>query len=95
MDGGRNAVVLLEVQLGESVLLVNRSLSQISHGSGIDHVSDDVLLDGLVLGDTSGRVFTSNESDVSTAFLVSSVISALLSHFLGPKRLLDNRNRYP
>merc|ERR1719468_736446 len=34
MDGGRNAVVLLEVQLGESVLLVNRSLSQISHGSG-------------------------------------------------------------
>ena len=35
------------IYLGESVLLVDRSFSQISHGSGIDHVSDDVLLDGL------------------------------------------------
>jgi len=51
MDGRRDAVVLLQVDLGHSVVLVDGSLGEIAHGSGIDHVADHVLLDGLVLGD--------------------------------------------
>ena len=51
MDGGLNAVVHLEVKLGELVLLVGRSILDITEGGGIDDVANDEALDGLVLGD--------------------------------------------
>ena len=51
MDGGLNAVVHLEVKLGELVLLVGRGFLDITEGGGIDDVTNDESLDGLVLGD--------------------------------------------
>ena len=51
MDGGLNAVVHLEVKLGELVLLVGRGILDITEGGGIDDVANDEALDGLVLGD--------------------------------------------
>ena len=51
MDGGLNAVVHLEVKLGELVLLVGRGFLDITEGGGIDDVTNDEALDGLVLGD--------------------------------------------
>ena len=51
MDGGLNAVVHLEVKLGELVLLVGGGILDITEGGGINDVADDEALDGLVLGD--------------------------------------------
>lgn len=51
MDGGLNAVVHLEVKLRELVLLVGRGFLDITEGGGIDDVTNDESLDGLVLGD--------------------------------------------
>ena len=51
MDGGLNAVVHLEVKLGELVLLVSGGILDITEGGGINDVADDEALDGLVLGD--------------------------------------------
>ena len=51
MDGGLNAVVHLEVKLGELVLLVSGGILDITEGGGINDVANDEALDGLVLGD--------------------------------------------
>ena len=59
---------------------VDGGLRQISKGSSVDHVSDDVLPDGFILWDPGGTGLASYKFDVSSAFLVSSVISSLLGH---------------
>lgn len=51
MDGGLNAVVHLEVKLGELVLLVGGGILDITERGCINDVADDEALDGLVLGD--------------------------------------------
>lgn len=51
MDSGLNAVVHLEVELGELVLLVSRGVLDITKGGRIDDITDNEALDGLVLGD--------------------------------------------
>lgn len=73
VNGARNAVVQLVVQLGQGVLGVHGSLRQISNGSSLNHVSDGDSLDGLILGDTSGAVDTSDGLDVASTLLVSTV----------------------
>ncbi|OBA23144.1 COX5B-domain-containing protein [Metschnikowia bicuspidata var. bicuspidata NRRL YB-4993] len=83
VDGTRNTVVQLVVQLWQSVLLVHRSLGQVSDGSSLNHVSDGDSLDGLVLWHTSGTVQTSDWLDVASTLLVSSVGSSLLWHVAG------------
>merc|ERR1719494_581393 len=89
MDGRRDAVVLLQVDLGDGIVLVDGGLGEIAHGGRVDHVADHVLLDGLVLGDARRRV---DAADVSAALLVASVISSLLGHFEQIRvSLLDNR----
>ena len=74
------------VDFWESKLLafssVDRSFRQISKSGGIDHVSDDVLPDGFIFWDSAGTGFASDEFDVSSALLVSSVISSLLGHLV-------------
>merc|ERR1719190_18940 len=81
MDGRRDAVVLLQVQLGDGVVLIDRGLGEITHRGRVDHVADHVLLDGFVLGDAGGRVLATDEANVSAAFFVASIISSLLGHF--------------
>lgn len=72
------------VDLGKSKLLslggVNGGLGQISKSSGINHISDDVLSDGLILGDSGGAGLASDKLYVASALLVSSVVSSLLGH---------------
>lgn len=50
MDGARDAVLDLEVKLGENVLLVDGGLGKVTDGGSLNHVSDGESLDGLVLG---------------------------------------------
>jgi hypothetical protein len=54
VDSGLDAVVLLDVQLGQLVVLIDGCLLEISEGRGLDYVSNLVSLDGLVLGDGLG-----------------------------------------
>jgi hypothetical protein len=81
MDCRRDAVVLLQVQLGHGIVVIDGSLGQVTHRCGVDHVSNHVLLDGLVLWDAGGRVFAANKSNMSAAFLVPPVISSFFGHF--------------
>merc|ERR1719391_1470364 len=74
------AVVLLQVKLWDGISIIDRGFSKISHGSRVDHVSDHVLLDSFVFWYTSGRVLATDESDVSSALLVASIISSLFGH---------------
>ena len=59
---------------------VDGSFRQISKSGGVDHVSDDVFPDGFIFWDSAGTGFASDKFDVSSALLVSSVISSLLGH---------------
>ena len=81
MDSARDTVVSLEVQLGEDVLLVDRGLRDITDGSSLNHVSDGVSLDGLVLRNHSSAVRAADGGDVTSTLLVTSVGSSLLRHF--------------
>merc|ERR1712137_542696 len=81
VDSGRDRIVLLVVDLGQGIVVVDRGLAQVTHGSAVDHISNDVLSNGLVFWPASGRGLASNKLDVSSALLVSSSISSLLGHF--------------
>ncbi len=80
MDGARDAVVDLNVQLGQNVLLVDRGIRNVTDGGRLDHVADGEALDSLVLGDHTAAVGAANRGDVATALLVASVGSSLLRH---------------
>jgi hypothetical protein len=57
--------------------LVDKSLSDITDGSQLDHRADGVALDGLVLGDAAGAVGAADGLNVATTVLVASVVSSL------------------
>jgi len=67
----------LGIQLGQRIRLVDRCISNVSDSCRLDNVSDNKLLDGLVFGDTSGTVRTSNILHVSSAMFRSSIVSSL------------------
>lgn len=52
---------------------------EIADSSGFNHVTDGETLDGLILGDTTETVDTTNILVVTTTVLVTSVISSLAS----------------
>lgn len=49
VDSTRNAVRESDVELGESVLVVDGRVGHVTDSSGLDNVLDGVTLDGLVL----------------------------------------------
>ena len=71
---------LLDEQLGESILLVSRGLTDVSLRRSINHVADSETLDSLVLGNASTAVVASHVLNVAAAVLGSSVITALHRH---------------
>ncbi len=54
MDSSLDAIVLLDIELGEGVVLVDRGLLKVTERGSVDDVSDGESLDGLVLGDGLG-----------------------------------------
>lgn len=79
MDGARNTVRDLDVHLGESVGLIDRSFSQITDGSRFNHITDNETADSLVLGDTASAVQTAIGLNVATSLLSTTMISSLAS----------------
>jgi hypothetical protein len=76
VDSARNTVVKLDVQLRDSILLIDRSFLKITDSSSFYHVTDSETLDGLILGNTTVTVNTTNNLVVATTVLVTSVISS-------------------
>ncbi len=77
VDATRDAPVLLDVEFGEGVLLVDRGLGNVPDGGLLNHVADQESLDGLVLGHEARAVDTAHGFNVTAALLVSSVVSSL------------------
>ena len=81
VDSARDTVVELDVQLGDSVFLIDGSFLKITDSSSFYHVTDSETLDGLILGDTTVTVDTTNNLVVATTVLVTSVISSFTGLF--------------
>ena len=82
VDSGLDAVEHLDVELGEGVVLVGGSLADVTEGGGIDNVTDDEPLDGLVLGDGLSGGNAPDTLDVSPSLLVTSVSPSFDSHIV-------------
>jgi hypothetical protein len=67
--------------------LVDKSLSDITNGSQLDHRADGVTLDGLVLGDAARAVGAADGLDVAATVLVASVVSSLDGLFKGSHKI--------
>jgi hypothetical protein len=80
VNGARDAVLQLQVHLGDSVLGEDRGVRDITDSSRLDHVADGETLDGLVLGRASRAVAASDGLDVAAALLVATVVLSLLDH---------------
>jgi len=80
VNGARDAVIELGVQLGELVAGVDGRLGDVTDGCSLDDVTDDELPDGLVLGATAGAVCAADVLDVSAAVFGASSVASLLRH---------------
>jgi hypothetical protein len=80
VDGARDAVVELCVQLRELVAGVDGSLGDVSDGCGLNDVPDDELPDGLVLGAGASAVGATNVVDVAAAVLGTASVASLGGH---------------
>jgi hypothetical protein len=76
VDSARDTVVELDVQLGDGIFLVDRGFLKITDSSSFYHVTNGETLDGLILGDTTVTVDTTNNLVMATTVLVTSVISS-------------------
>jgi hypothetical protein len=82
VNSTRDTVVELDVQLGDSIFLIDGGFLEITDSSSFNHVTDGESLDGLILGNTTETVETTNILVVATAVLVTSVISSFTGlHF--------------
>jgi len=89
VNSTRNAVLQLQVHLGNSVIGENGSVRDITNGSRFNHVADSETLNSLVLRGASRAVGASNGLDMAAALLVASIGRALLHHFGLPEDELE------
>jgi len=80
VNSAGDAIVKLGVQFGKLITSVAAGISDISHSSGFNDVTNNKLLDGLVLRDTPGAVGAPHRLDVATTVLRPPSIPPLLSH---------------
>lgn len=83
MDSAGDAVLQLEVHLGDGIVGEDGGVRDITDGSGLNHVADSESLDGLVLGDAASAVGAAHGLGVAAAVLVTTVVRPLLDHLDG------------
>jgi hypothetical protein len=81
VDGRFDAVVHFEIEFGKLVFLVGRGFLNVTQRRGIDNVSNNETLNGLVLGNGFSGRHAPNALDVTASVLVATVIASLDSHF--------------
>jgi hypothetical protein len=69
--------VFIDIQ--QLLTIEHTGLCDVPHSSSLDNVSDDKLLDGLVLGNTPGTVGAADGLDMSTSLLGTAIVPSLLS----------------
>lgn len=74
MHGAGNAVVQLNVKLGELVVLDDARVSQISETRLVNHVSHRETLDGLIFGRLRGAPIAEDLARVVAAVAVPPVV---------------------
>ena len=72
VDGARDAVRDLDVQLWQHVLIVHAGLADVTDRSGLDDVAHREALHSLVLRDGTRAVRAAHKLDVTAAVLVAS-----------------------
>ena len=77
VDAAGDAVLLLDVDLGQGEGLVSRVLLQVSSGRAVNHLSHLETLDSFVLGHAAGAVDAPHDVGMSLVFLPSSVVPSL------------------
>jgi len=82
VDGASNTIVDFDVEFWQDVFRVNAGLRDIPHSGTLDHVPHGKPLDGLVLRGAPRAIRASDELDMATAVLVTTIISSFLSHFV-------------
>ncbi len=80
MDGARNTVIELIVDLGDNEISIMLNRLDVILGGCIDDVPHGELLDGLVLWCESETVVTGNWPGPASVLLASSVVTSLAWH---------------
>jgi len=96
VDSAGDAVLELQVHLGNGVFREDRGIGNITNSCRLDHVTNGESLDCLVLGCASGAVGAPDRLNVATTLLVTTVGRSLLDHICGLRELsgLDTRRRW-
>ena len=81
MDGARDAVVKLGIQLGQLVAGVDAGLRDVPDSRCLHDIPDHKLADRLILRDGLGAVAAAHILDVAPAVLVPAMVPPLRSHF--------------
>ena len=82
VDSAGDAVLELDVDLGDSEVIESGVFLKISLGRAIDHISDGVSFNGFILGGQTTAVGANDGLNVTSTLLGSSVISSLGWHLL-------------
>ena len=80
MDGARDAVVKLGIQLGQLVAGVDAGLRDVPHSCSLHDIPDHKLADRLILRDGLGAVAAAHILDVAPAVLVPAMVPPLRGH---------------
>jgi hypothetical protein len=80
MDCRFHAIIHFQIQLGKLVFIISRRVLDITQRRGIDNITDNEALDGLVFGDGLASGNASDTLDVSSSVLVAAVIASFYSH---------------
>lgn len=75
MNGAGDTVVKFGIQLGQLIRLVKTSLCYVPHGSSLNNITNDKLLDGLVLRNTASTIGTADWIYMATTMFGTSTVS--------------------
>lgn len=80
VDCTRHAVVLLDVQLRQGIVLDGRRIREITNSGRLDNVTDNEALDSLIFGNEASTVVACLGLDMATSVLGASRVASLLGH---------------
>ena len=78
------------IQLGKHIGIKDTRFRNVPDGCGLYYVSNDELLNGLILGHASGAVGAANRLHMAAAFFGTTVVPSFLRHLgsKGPKKAI-------
>lgn len=82
VDGAADAVLQLEVHLGDGVLGEHGCIGNVTDGGALDHVADGETLDRLVLGCAARAVGAADRLHVAAALLIASTVLHHLCQYI-------------